>query len=152
MWDPCFYNRKVVAMWKEVAITVQHTQQDFWKVWPQKLTKRTVIVTNPPFSKERLTPFFKFLTNLDQPFFITLHNTAASRLYFGVFPHDRIKRHSELEVFSLQKAHQMKQKGGRLAGFAGLTICAYYPQRWNFVLDERKFKRITSIRSLHSTK
>ena len=135
-----------------MGIAVTHTREDFWTIWPQKVTKRTVTITNPPFKRLWLEPFFAFLTTLDQPFLIILHNTAFNRLYFGKYLYDRIKRKSELEIFSIQKAHRMKQKGGRLVGFAGLIICLYYPKKWNFTLDEKKFQRIINIRSLHSKK
>ena len=140
----------VASTWKRVGVSVLHTRDDFWNIWPKRLSKRTVLVTNPPFTRKWLEPFFTFVTTLDHPFLLILHNTAADRLCFGKFLYDRIKRKSELEIFSLQKAHRMKQKGGRLAGFAGLTICLYYPKRWNFSLDEKKFQRIIPIRSLHS--
>ena len=150
VWDPCYHDGMVASTWKRVGISVRHTRDNFWTSWPQAVTKRTVIVTNPPFTREWLEPFFSFLRTVDQPFLIILHNTAPDRLYFGKYLHDTIKRKSELEIFSLQKAHPMKQKGGRLAGFAGLTICLYYPKRWNFTLDEKKFQRIINLRSLHS--
>ena len=150
VWDPCYHDGKVASTWERVGISVLHTREDFWTIWPQKVTKRTMIITNPPFTPDWLEPFFAFLTTLDQPFLIIMHNLAVNRLYFGKYLYDRIKRKSELEMFSLQKAHRMKQKGGRLAGFAGLNICLYYPKRWNFTLDEKKFQRIINIRSLHS--
>ena len=150
VWDPCYHDGKVASTWKRVGISVTHTREDFWTIWPQKVTKRTVVITNPPFQRKWLEPFFAFLTTLDQPFLIILPNTASNRLYFGKYLYDRIKKKSELEIFSLQKAHRMMQKGGRLAGFAGLTICLYYPKRWNFTLDETKFQRIITTRSLHS--
>ena len=111
VWDPCYHDGMVASTWKRVGISVLHTRDNFWTTWPQTVTKRTVIVTNPPFTLEWLEPFFSFLTTLDQPFLIILHNTAPNRLYFGKYLHDRIKRKSELEIFSLQKAHRMKQKG-----------------------------------------
>ena len=149
-WDQLFYNGKVKATWKRVRISVEHSCEDFWKVWKKKITPKTVIITNPPFQQDWLEPFFKFLTVLDRPFLLILQNTAPNRLYFGKCLYDRIQRRNELNIFALQKSFQMEQKGGRLAGFAGLTICTYYPKRWNFELDETKFERIIPIKSLHS--
>ena len=107
---------------------------------------------NPTLSTGLARAFFKFLTVLDRPFLLILQNTAPNRLYFGKCLYDRIQRRNELNIFALQKPFQMEQKGWRLAGFAGLTICTYYPKHWNFELDERKFERIISIKSLHSIK
>ena len=56
----------------------------------------------------------------------------------------------ELKIYHLQKTYKMKQKGGRLAGLAGLTICCYFPKHWMFELDETKYARVIPISSLHS--
>ena len=65
-WDPLFYNGKVKATWKRVGISVEHSCEDFWKVWKKKISPKTVIITNPPFQQDWLEQFFKFLTVLDR--------------------------------------------------------------------------------------
>ena len=152
VWDPCYYNGEVKNTWKRVGIDIRHSCEDFWSVWEKRLTPRTVILTNPPFDQAWLEPFFQFIATLDHPFFILLQNKAPDRLYFGKHLFDRIKRKSELKIYHLQKAYKMQQKGGRLSGFAGLTICCYYPKHWMFELDESKYTRVIRISSLHAKK
>ena len=48
-WDPLFYNGKVKATWKRVGISVEHSCENFWKVWYMKISPKSVIITNPPF-------------------------------------------------------------------------------------------------------
>ena len=151
VWDPCYFNGKVQKTWQSLGISMHHTCQNFWKVWHNTITPRTVIVTNPPFVKAWLEPFFTFLAILDNPFILILQNKAPDRLYFGRNLFDRIQRKSELHIFHLQKSFRMKQKGGRLAGFSGLTLCCYYPKQWKFELDESKYVRVIEISSLHAT-
>ena len=151
VWDPCFFNGEVKNTWKRVGISILQSCEDFWTNWPKRLTPRTVILTNPPFEQGWLEPFFEFLTTLDNPFFIFLHNKAPDRLYFGRHLFDRIKRKRELKIYHLQKSHKMMQKGGKVRGLAGLTICCYFPKNWMFELDETKYARVITINSLHST-
>ena len=151
VWDPCFFNGNVKNTWRRVGISIRHSCEDFWTTWSKRLTPRIVILTNPPFDQVWLEPFFEFLTTLDNPFFIVLHNKAPDRLYFGRHLFDRIRRKRELKIYHLQRSYKMKQKGGRLAGFAGLTICCYFPKHWMFKVDESKYARVISISSLHST-
>ena len=149
-WDPCFFNGEVKNTWKRVGISILHSCEDFWTNWPKRLTPRTVILTNPPFDQGWLEPFFEFLTTLDNPFFIFLHNKAPDRLYFGRHLFDRIKRKRELKIYHLQKSYKMMQKGGKVRGLAGLTICCYFLKKWMFELDETKYARVITINSLHS--
>ena len=150
VWDPCFFNGEVKNTWKRVGISILHSCEDFWTHWPKMLTPRTVILTNPPFDQGWLEPFFEFLTTLDNPFFIFLHNKAPDSLYFGRHLFERIKRKRELKLYHLQKSYKMMQKGGKVRGLAGLTICCYFPKNWMFELDETKYARVITINSLHS--
>ena len=111
---------------------------NFWKVWHSTVTHRTVNVTNPPFVKDWLEPFVQFLTISDNPSFILLQNKAPDGLYFERHLFDRIQRKSELNIFHFQKSFCMKQKGGILAGFSGLTLCCYFPKQWKFDHDREE--------------
>ena len=148
-WDPCFFSGNVRASWIRVKVAVRHVKVNFWKSWPKFINRRTVIITNPPFQEKWLIPFFQFVTTLDHPFFLILSNKICNRLYFGKNLYDRIKRLDELHIFALQRSFRMQQKGGRTTGFSGLTICAYFPKEWNFILNESNFKRVIPLRSLH---
>ena len=151
VWDPCFYKGDVKNTKRRVGSSIRQSCEDFWTTWSRRLTPRTVILTNPPFDQVWLEPFFELLTTLNNQFFIVLHNKAPDRLYFGRHLFDRIKRKRELKIYHLQKSYKMKQKGGRLAGFAGLTICCYFPKHWMFKDEESKYARVISISSFHST-
>ena len=124
-------------------------KKNFWKKWKNFVNPRTLIVTNPPFDQDWLEPFFRFVCVLDHPFLLILNIEMANRLYFGEHLYDQIQRRSELHIFNLQRCFYMKQKGGRVRSFSGLTICAYYPTKWNFILDEEQFERVITIKSLH---
>ena len=150
VWDPCFFNGEVEKAWKKVGISLRHSRENFWTVWPRRLTPRTVNITNPPFLQSWLEPFFRFLTTLDNPFLILLQDKAPHRLYFGKHLYDQVKRKSELKIYHLQKAYRMKQKGGRVAGFSGLTLCCYYPKHWMFKLNASSYARLIKTHSLHS--
>ena len=58
VWDPCYHDGMLASTWKRLGISVRHSRDNFWTTWPQTVTKRTVIVTNPPFTREWLEPFF----------------------------------------------------------------------------------------------
>lgn len=148
-WDPCWFNGEVQNSQKKIGVTIRHVNKDFWNIWPQMINRKTMIITNPPFSPKWLKPFFVFLATLDLPFLVILPGNISDRLYFGNFLFDRIHRKSELYIFSLHKAFRMKQKGGRITGFSGLTICAYYPKSWKFKLDKTKFLRVITKKCLH---
>ena len=150
VWDPCYFNGEVKKTWEKVGISLRHCRENFWTVWPRKLTPRTVILTNPPFVQAWLEPFFKFLTTLDNPFLILLQDKAPDRLYFSRHLFDRVKRKNELKIYHLQKAYRMKQKGGKVVGFSGLTLCCYFPKQWRLEFDESKYSRVIPTYSLHS--
>ena len=97
-----------------------------------------------------LEPFFKFLTTLDNPFLILLQDKSPDRLYFGRHLFDRVKRKNELKIYHLQKAYRMKQKGGKVVGFSGLTLCCYFPKQWRLEFDASNYSRVIPTYSLHS--
>ena len=33
VWDPCFHDGMVASTWKRVGVSVQHTREDFWRIW-----------------------------------------------------------------------------------------------------------------------
>ena len=41
-WHPCYYNGKVAGVYREIGLDIQHKAEDFWLVWEEVLTPKTL--------------------------------------------------------------------------------------------------------------
>ena len=84
-WDPCYLNRNVRKVYREIGLNIRQRNEDFWSVWKTVLTPSTFIISNPPFGKSAidwLVAFLEFIVTFDRPFFLILPSHICTRTYF----------------------------------------------------------------------
>ena len=152
LWDPFYCRGSVAKVYAELGLTVRHQNENFWDVWEKVLEPETFLFTNPPFGKGMafwLKAFFNFVVTFDRPFLLILPNYICTRSYFGVM-FSKILRPHELHIWGLNKSFPMLKVGAKdTTNFTGLTIAAYYPTKWNFVLDKDQFKYVFLKTHIH---
>ena len=109
-WDPCYSNRNVRKVYREIGLNIRQRIEDFWSVWKTVLSPSTFIITIPPFGKSAidwLVAFLEFLVTFDRPFF---SNFTKPYLYKNVLSQCCCKdSFSKRHFGGLLKAFQCKK-------------------------------------------
>ena len=157
LYDPFYNTGAVVESYKEIGWCnerIDHRKEDCFAFFQKRVTRKTIIVTNPPFLEDVLLTFCAFLVIMDCPFVLILRRGVSETHWFGDFVDlmtaPNPSKSGNFTIRSLNKSFQMlNTMDGKLTGFAGLSIVTYYPKVWNWTPPDHLFERAILKYDLH---